>query len=1539
MTVRWKPLLVLSGVFAAIAVLGFCAIAYTLMPRRSADILPKARAERAARQYDKAQIHYRRALQMDGKNPAIHEEMATMFGEWADRAPVEKQAEIRGWRLASLAEAAKYGKNLKEPRRQLLAAAMAQDEVPESLHWAKELLALEAGNADAHFVIASETLETRAPVLADVRRHLAALEEAKAPEVRVAWIKARLAQVSDDAPAIESVLTRARALSLGADAGPVDRSALLRLRAIDVELTSDVGKLGDRVKALQVEARALVSGAQVAPNRIMRMSLLLERVQKSLTLTASRNEAALKGVVNTLVDSIEEDVEAIFKRTLAASSKTDLHVYLTYADHLRFRGKRDRCLEVVDQSLKSPLASLPTSGEVVMGLHAVAVESVLSETKDEARAEKAAPHIKELIAATSPRFQGLGHLFQGAIELEQSGVAGVPAKDGGASLTLSAKQLKLRASAVNHLRIAAEKLPDVVEAQARYGVALILSQDLSLGRQYLQNAMRLGNAEPQYQVWAAWSMLQAGYPEEAEPVVNHLLNELAQGRVSRELEGTLHLLSGEIHQAGRSPDDMKKALVEYDLSYAGKAPPASIQLRMAQIDVQLGQADRALQRIEGLRAHSQGGPAAEHLAVLILLEQKKESEAHDILAKARQTYPDSDDLLGLEVALLSRDKKPKEADRVLAQYLARDPENVGVVLMRAQVLSDLLDDGKEARRLLVSVADRSENSAPLVQLALLDLRQKDYDAVAVTIAKIRTRWKEAAAADLLDAQLALEQGNLSDAVVHFDAALKKDPGNKLVQFWKAQIDSRLGSSNEATAAFEALARDGSTKLLDSGMSLTDASRSALANLALQRGDVDGAIRRFESLRTGGSLSTLARGDRWQLVSAYATKGQWPAARKEIAALLNNAKNPPTNDERVRAANYYRLNHEVDAAVSQLDYVLQVDPTQPAAVVTRAFILSDQKKPAEAIALIRKAIALTGKEKPPGVFFLMLSALENVAPPESDSTQRAMTALDQGLAVEPKSLELIQAKYRLMLITSGPKAAVAFVESKAKGDSRGSIPRLLAEVYREQEDYENAELTLRRLVSESPKEAALAAGLVRVTALQAAQAGERNNRDRERALFETIGGLIKDFRVRFPNEIAFLQEDCELAFRRGDVARATAITNEIDRVAKNSPVGPLLRARLYAAQGRTRDVAVAYAEALSRNPAQTDVRLLLGQTSLKLGETDEALRQAKLVLENEQDRADAVLLEARALAEPSGTPAQTAERRARAITRLSAALKKQPKLTAAYHQLAEIRLMQNERDAAATVLREGIEAVPEDAIGLAQLIEILSSPVRPGGTPDAAKIQAAKDLATSIAGRDKKGNLTLAAAVGFHKAEQLDLALAWAEKAAATLDAPVLHLNYGDMLLSLADRSRGDEAKAYYRRAVEQYDLVLKAQANSVEAINNKAWILHTAFGESNKALVLAQGLLNRVDPSTLPGEFFDTLGAIQEATGNPRDAEVSYDKGLRKNPDHPVLNYHMGKLLVADPARAGKAKVYLEKALAGCAKMSPTMAAEVSSLMDKARGR
>src|SRR5262249_4098742 len=205
----------------------------------------------------------------------------------------------------------------------------------------------------------------------------------------------------------------------------------------------------------------------------------------------------------------------------------------------------------------------------------------------------------------------------------------------------------------------------------------------------------------------------------------------------------------------------------------------------------------------------------------------------------------------------------------------------------------------------------------------------------------------------------------------------------------------------------------------------------------------------------------------------------------------------------------------------------------------------------------------------------------------------------------------------------------------------------------------------------------------------------------------------------------------------------------------------------------------------------------------------------------------------------------------------------------------------------------------------------------------------------------KGLMTLALAAGFHRAGQLELAEPLARTAAAKLDTPAAHLALGDILLAVAEvQPATDSARRSFVQAVEAYDRVLKAVPDSIEAVNNKAWILHSYLRKDREALDLAVAFRKRAVPAMLPCEFFDTLGAIQESVGQTRNAEASYLEGLRKDPRNPALNFHFARLLADDPdrGRATKARTYLAKALADRGRLSPTMAREADRLGERLNG-
>lgn len=1533
MTVRWKPLLILSGLFVAVAVVGVIAISSTLAPPSAQSLLKQARAARDAGRLADAEIHFKQALQGGAGDAAVHDEFATLYEKMLASAPAERREALRAERTDHLLKAKKLDPNLKGPRLRLLHDAMADDVAPDAVAWAREVAGIDPDDLDAAFVLAFRELESNAPNLADVRKRLDQLTAGGAPEVRRLLIQARLAAATNDEAARAAALAAGRSLALAEDAGPTDMMAKLRLSALAAQAEADPATRAEIVKGMVALSDRVVAAAEPGSQRVTRLLYLLEQTQRAIVQQA---QARGQAPADPLVETIEGQLASLYEKARQAGDHADFQIHLTFADHLRFRRLRDRCLQVVKEALATPTAARPSSSLIALGLHTVGAEVALMDPEDAARTAKAAPHIQALLAATEERYQGLGHLFQGAVELEESGVAATVARKPEPDVKA---QPKLRASALAHLKAAAQKLPEIAEAQARYGVALVLNQEQTLGRQYLQNALRMSALDPQYEFWAAWTMLQAGYPEEALPIVESITRQLDKGSVPPEMRGVLHQLAGEVYQARRGPGDLDRAAKEFaEVVRFGDRSDGGATLRLAQIDVQRGRLDEAWARVDALRKTGQAPPAAENLAALILEKQGKKAEARELVAQARAKFPQASEIAGLDAALKVSDKQADEAEKLLAAFLAEHPDDVTLSTMRAQILSDQLGRVDDARKLLAEVGERSNTSAPWVQLAQLEMGRDDLPAAEAVIAKVRARWKEGAVGDVLEGQLALKRKDVPAAVAHFDEALKKDPENKVVAFWKAQLDGSTGDLAGAAKALNDIVNDKPSKEVDQGVSLLQAAQSALASLSLQAGDVDDAIRRFEELKRSNEAGSLGRVDRWQLVNAYVARKQWPAAKAEMAALLNDPANPPSPDDRVRAANYYRQQDEIPAAVELLDVVLKDHPTNASAVVTRALLHMQAKEYPAATALLRSGVDGTTAEgkKVPEVFLLMLAAVEYEAPPAATAGERTIKVVDEGLAAMPDSIPLVQAKY--LILAKGGEAAKAmeFVESRAKDDAKGVYRRMLVDVYRDQKNYEGAEKLLRGLVADNPADGNLAAALVEVVSLAAAEAMGAGDAEKLRSLEESAAVLISDYRAKFPTNLAILQAECDQAARRGDYTRAVEITREVDKVAKHSSVGPLLRARLFSSQNQPHDVAKAYAEAVEREPRRLDVRVWLGKASLKVGDVDEALTQAKHVLNVEKGNRDANLLQAMALDASGLGDAQREQARAAAVAQLESAVAADPKFVDALETIADIELKRNRRPAAIAALKRALAVSPSDPAALAQYVQLLAEPDPSGPSARPAGLDEAKRLAADVVARDSKGGEILAVAVGLHKARRLDLALPLSEKAATLLDSPVAHLNLGDLLLSLAE-GQPDPAKArpYFERAVEEYDRVLKLQPLAIEAVNNKAWVLHSSLGRSQDAMELIESIMPRVNAAVLPGEFYDTVGAVQEAVGRPADAEQSYLEGLKRSPDLAVLHYHYGKLIASDKARGDRARDHLEKAVAAKDQLSPAMADEAVRLVQQ----
>jgi len=118
------------------------------------------------------------------------------------------------------------------------------------------------------------------------------------------------------------------------------------------------------------------------------------------------------------------------------------------------------------------------------------------------------------------------------------------------------------------------------------------------------------------------------------------------------------------------------------------------------------------------------------------------------------------------------------------------------------------------------------------------------------------------------------------------------------------------------------------------------------------------------------------------------------------------------------------------------------------------------------------------------------------------------------------------------------------------------------------------------------------------------------------------------------------------------------------------------------------------------------------------------------------------------------------------------------------------------------------------------------------------------------------------------------------------------------------KGEGEKAETYYRKALE-------IKKDFGPAANNLAWNLAERGGNIDEALAFAQIAKEQLPNSSA---VMDTLGYIYYLKGSYLNAIAEFQDSLARDPENPVINYHMGLAQYKNNDRA-KAKEYFEKAL------------------------
>jgi predicted Zn-dependent protease len=1527
MQVRWKPLLILSGVFAATAMAGLGVWVFGFgagSVENPESILQQARVERDAGQFDRAMIQYRRALQAaGGADPAIHEEMAELAGKALAAAPEEQKGELRISRIRSLAEAARLDRRRIEPRRMLMREALADGEEADALRWAEELIVLDPKDKDANYLLAEKHLDRKAQDLNKARGYVEALAKLEPNSWRVAFSNARLNIESNQADRNVAIFERLGSSKPDANATLQEQVSWVRLKLMQLDSATMQGVTPELVGQLRSDLESLLNHKETPVSYRVEWTRVLQKAARSMPDSpAAKTESA----------KVDQLVETSLKQAID-SNRTDLRLQLALGQHLIGSARYDACIELVEAALKSPEAKHPGAQRYVYGLRDLAIKSLLAVPDRKDRFELASVHVQALLAAKPVDVQGLGHLFQGAMDLERSGVGErsleevaadapeAPAKTADAPKT----PVEYRRSAMNHLRKAAESLPELSTAQALYGVSLILNREPELGRQALQKAWKLGITEVRYQVWMAWSQVMAGYPEDALPIVTDLMNRSEKEASAAAFRPTLHLLLGEIHQARNTPESLRLAYEQYAKALAtSKDASSAVHLRVAQLEMLLQQSERADARLTALAKNTETAAAAAQLQVLSLVDKGDLAGARKLLDQARSKHADSPELVNTEAMILLREGKPEDAVRVLADFVAKRPEIVEVVQLQAQIMAERLNRSDDARKMIAQHLAKSPNSALQAQSAQLAIAARDFASARDSIAKIRSQWPNAASADLLTAQLQLAQNNLPGALAGFREALKKDPNNKVAQFWAAQMEARLGAVTSASEMLEKLVSEAPTKRLEAGLSLKDASQAALASLEIDAGQADSAIARLEGIIRDSKTPEIIRDARWQIVAALGSKRDWTRMSSQIDDLL--ADKSTTLEDRVRAANYLRGAGQADKALAQVDLVLKERPVHAGAAALKAFILADTRKLDEAAAVI--AMAIQADDAPVSIALLQ-AAIENGRGAPETRRARSIAALESSLKRHPESAELIKAIYAMKRGVEARDALLTWVDGVISDKAPLANRRLKAQILANEGESEKADAIYSDLVLQNGQDLSLALERLQAIRSRIQRLNAPGERDAARALAAQLDQLIETYRGKFSDNPEIYALEAEIAAERGQLDRAIEISRKIDTINPTSPLGPLVRVRVLMPRRQWKDVAENLETAIARDPRRRDLRIQLANVRTELGQSTEALRLVSEVLEIEPKQFQASLMKARLLV----TTANDMERPARlteALAVLDGLATSEPDRSEIYEEAASLSFMTQQPNKARAWIERGLTRKVDDPVLVSMLIEAVAA------MPDFSKIMA-EWKTKAIA--DESGKLALAISIALQRAGKLNEALEMAELSSSKGDLPGIWLNKGGVLLALAEAETGERKRTRFEESVVAYDKVLKLSPDSIEAVNNKAWILHHHLGRHQSAAEVVDAFMKRTDPSQVPAEFDDTVGSIREAVAQNREAEASFGAGLSKSPSHPMLNFHMGRLLSRDPGRRSNARSFLERALANPNRLDDTAQTEARRILAELDGK
>ncbi|WP_157264942.1 XrtA/PEP-CTERM system TPR-repeat protein PrsT [Azohydromonas aeria] len=649
----------------------------------------------------------------------------------------------------------------------------------------------------------------------------------------------------------------------------------------------------------------------------------------------------------------------------------------------------------------------------------------------------------------------------------------------------------------------------------------------------------------------------------------------------------------------------------------------------------------------------------------------------------------------LQARMLAANQDLDGARRLVDEVLQQHPQSYYGWLTRAELLQGT-DPTAALEAFRKALAQRKHSMAASNGIFTVLLQQKKLDEAAATVAQLKGAYPKHPQVWLLEAQLALLQGNLKQsrelvqtllkvapddlrvlqlaglveaasgsllqAAAHLGKALSQQPGAVTVRQLQAQVQLRLGEP---------------AKVLDTLQPLLDGQPDVrtlmlAAQAYEQQGQLDQAERMFRSAAAQEPTDVRTR---TALALTQFARGQTAVAIDTLQSL--SAQDQGTlADEALIGARTRR--GDFDAALTAIDVLEKKTPGQPLAPMLRGRVQLALKKPDEARRSFEQALRLDAKYLPAA---LNLAVLDLQAK-HYDAAAKRFEAL---LKANPGHLESLLTVARIRTVAGAPVQELAqrYEEAVRLNPTEGSARVALIEHHLNQRNNEAALAVARDAVAALPDNPGLLAVMARVQLLakepnQAISTlskviAQQPNSVQPLLMLAEVYTVTKDVeravealqraRTLAPLDMAVQQRLAATLLAAGKRAEALDVARALQKQPKMELAGYELEAGIELVEKRWREAAAVLRIALRKQPT-TDRAKALHTALLAHDKAEAQVFAAKWVAEHADDRAFLMYL---------GDSALAVQDYAQAESRYAAVLRLQPAEPAALNNLAWVLL--------------------------------------------------------------------------------------------------------------------------------------------------------------------------------------------------------------------------------------------------------------------------